>query len=87
MLNIFVCCLLFATSALADLTLSGPLLTDSTVVEVSTKTETSVKGTPCFTTTAAVTECRRKRGFQEKPDIFHVEQSLADIIEPSEILS
>lgn len=88
MLKLFVFCLLaFQYSTLADLTLTGPLLPTSVEVEVSSTTVTIVRGTPCFTTTAPVTECRRKRGIQERA-IFYPdnESSLDVVISPSQTL-
>lgn len=68
-------------SALAQTSLIGPLLPVSTMVDLSTSIITKVKGTPCFTTFAAVSECRRKRGIEEKAII------ISDMIDPSNVLA
>lgn len=65
--------------------LIGPLLPASTEVDLLTTVITKFKGTPCFTTIAAVTECRRKRGIEEKALIFQVDQS--EDIYPSQVLA
>lgn len=81
------CLVVFQYSASADLVLSGPLLPVSVDVAVSTSTVTIVRGTPCFTTTAPVTECRRRRGIQERAIVYSDNISSEDVaISPSQIL-
>lgn len=86
---VFVITILFTAfndSTSAQLSINGPLLTDSTIVQVSTTISTSVKGTPCFTTVAPVTECRRKRGIEEKALIIKFDEDSQDI-DPSQVLT
>jgi hypothetical protein len=54
--------------ALAHLNLHGqPLLTGATSFTLEMETTTLTKPTTCFITSGEVTQCRRKRGMEEKP--------------------
>ena len=45
----------------------GPLLSAVTSFTIATETSTLTKSTTCYVTTGQVTQCRRKRGIEEKP--------------------
>ncbi len=50
----------------------GPLFDGVTSFTLVTSTTTSTKPTPCFITAGKnVTQCRRKRGIEEKQQIIH----------------
>jgi len=59
------------SSALASLNLHGqPLLSGLTSFTLEVETMTSTKGTPCYVTSGEVSQCRRKRGMEERPFIL-----------------
>jgi hypothetical protein len=45
----------------------GPLLSGVTSYTIATERTTTIKPTICYVTTGQVTQCRRKRGIEEKP--------------------
>ena len=50
--------------------LDGPLLNGATWFAVTAETSTLVQPTPCFITFDSVSQCRRKRGIEERPMII-----------------
>jgi hypothetical protein len=50
--------------------LDGPLLNGATWFAVTAETSTLVQPTPCFITSDSVSQCRRKRGIEERPIII-----------------
>jgi hypothetical protein len=58
-------------SAWASLNLHGqPLLAGATSFTLEIETVNATKPTTCYTTSGQVTQCRRKRGMEEKPMQF-----------------
>jgi hypothetical protein len=58
-------------SAWASLNLHGqPLLSGATSFTLEIETVNATKPTTCYTTSGQVTQCRRKRGMEEKPMQF-----------------
>ena len=71
------------SSAMAHLNLHGePLLSGLTSFTMTVTTATVTKPTTCFITSGEVTQCRRKRGMEEKP-IYYDDDNLK--IEPSSV--
>lgn len=62
------------------------LFTTETFTTTTTTTIMSTKGTPCYTTTTSLPECRRKRGMEEKPEIIGFHEDSQDVA-PSEVLT
>jgi hypothetical protein len=50
--------------------LDGPLFSGVTSFTVTAETSTVTKATPCFITFTSVSQCRRKRGIEERPLII-----------------
>jgi hypothetical protein len=50
--------------------LDGPLLNGATLFAVTAETSTLVQPTPCFITSDLISQCRRKRGIEERPMII-----------------
>ena len=74
-INTFLICLVLLVAILQSIqALSdfgpGPLLTGATSFSFTISTTTLIKPTPCFTAPNNVTQCRRKRGLEEKPEII-----------------
>ena len=62
----------------------GPLLPPSTVYNISTSTVSLTVGTICYIpVTANITQCRRRRGIQEKPYMI---DGITGKIVPSQVL-
>ena len=60
----------FQSSVLASLNLHGqPLFSGVTEFTFEVATSTLTKATPCYITEGKVSQCRRKRGMEEKPQI------------------
>jgi hypothetical protein len=58
------------SSVLASLNLHGqPLFSGVTEFTFEVATSTLTKATPCYITEGKVSQCRRKRGMEEKPQI------------------
>lgn len=58
------------SSAWASLNLHGtPLFSGETSFTFVKETSTVTKSTTCYVTSGDVTQCRRKRGMEEKPEI------------------
>ncbi|XP_045036332.1 uncharacterized protein LOC116932608 [Daphnia magna] len=54
----------------------GPLFQDATSFTFDISTSTLIKPTPCYITSDSVSQCRRKRGVEEKPRIIHFDDDL-----------
>ena len=73
----------FQSSVLASLNLHGqPLFSGVTEFTFEVATSTLTKRTPCYITEGQVSQCRKKRGMEEKPQI----QSEGLDIEPSAVM-
>nr|CAH0101192.1 unnamed protein product [Daphnia galeata] len=71
------------SSVLASLNLHGqPLFSGVTSFTLATATSTLTKATPCYITEGKISQCRKKRGMVEKPQI----QSEGLDIEPSTVM-
>ncbi|EFX85983.1 hypothetical protein DAPPUDRAFT_237268 [Daphnia pulex] len=71
-LSILLVLIVSMSSALASLNLHGqPLLSGLTSFTLELETITSIKPTPCYVTSGQVSQCRRKRGMEERPFILH----------------
>ena len=67
-----------STRAQIDLLGGGPLLSGATSFTFVISTTTVTKPTPCFVTSGDVSQCRRKRGLEEKPQIVqHADSPIA----------
>jgi hypothetical protein len=63
-------CFAFQSSVLASLNLHGqPLFSGVTSFTLATATKIVNKSKSCYTTVGKVSQCRRKRGMEEKPQI------------------
>lgn len=51
-----------------------PLLTGATSFTFVISTKTLIKPTPCFVSHSNVSQCRRKRGFEEKPELIQFDE-------------
>ncbi|EFX85778.1 hypothetical protein DAPPUDRAFT_309076 [Daphnia pulex] len=81
-----ICFVAFQSSSVgrASLILHGtPLLSPVTEFTFEVATSTLIKGTNCYITSGQVSQCRRKRGMVEQPEI--VSDEVLDI-QPSEVL-
>ncbi len=75
----------FQVSAWAHIQLHGqPLFTEATSVIFEIATWTSTKPTVCFITNDEISQCRRRRGIQEEPEIIKFRGGFG--IAPSAIL-
>lgn len=80
-----ICFVAFQSSSVgrASLILHGtPLLSPVTEFTFEVATSTLIKGTNCYITSGEVSQCRRKRGMVEQPQIVSDEMD----IQPSEVL-
>ncbi|XP_046657532.1 uncharacterized protein LOC124350749 [Daphnia pulicaria] len=80
-----ICFVAFQSSSVgrASLILHGtPLLSPVTEFTFEVATSTLIKGTNCYITSGEVSQCRRKRGMVEQPQIVADEMD----IQPSEVL-
>ncbi|XP_046657539.1 uncharacterized protein LOC124350754 [Daphnia pulicaria] len=69
--------------------LDGPLFSGVTSFTVTAETSTVTKATPCFITFTSVSQCRRKRGIEERPliiqeDNWEITPSAVIGIEPTD---
>ncbi|XP_057378560.2 uncharacterized protein LOC130700528 [Daphnia carinata] len=62
----------------------GPLFQGATSFTFEILTTTLIKPTPCYVTSASVSQCRRKRGVEEKPRIISFDDDLD--IAPSAVI-
>jgi hypothetical protein len=68
--NILVVFFAFQSSVWASLILHGqPLFSGVTEYTFEVATSTLEKGIPCYTTSGRVSQCRKKRGMEEEPEI------------------
>lgn len=75
------------SSALASLNLHGqPLFSTVTTYTLEMATVTVNKSTPCYITEGQVTQCRRKRGMEERPLILQFDNDYYDAIAPSAVV-
>lgn len=61
---------------------NDPLLPPTTRFDIATSISTITKHTTCYITSGSISECRRKRGIQEKPEIIQFPEPN---ITPSEV--
>ncbi|XP_046657471.1 mucin-21-like isoform X2 [Daphnia pulicaria] len=75
------------SSAIASLNLHGqPLFSTVTTYTLEMATVTVNKSTPCYITEGQVTQCRRKRGMEERPLILQFDNDYYDAIAPSAVV-
>ena len=75
---LFVCVGLMSPSTMARIHLNeGPLFSTATSFTLELTTTTLTKQTPCYITSGDVSQCRRKRGIEESPQISDIIASSA----------